>query len=313
MEGSQVPTDGDTYVLRRRRAPGPFSVIRHKLITYWVLARFPWRFYFAFMGVLYMMVFGRAVYNAPLYNIPLLIAAFSIIALTSAGGCAINDYFDREADAISKPHRPIPAGNISPAGALECAAVTFVIGAALALYINFLAFVIVVFEILFLVTYPSVLKRLSGLLANFFMGVASGLIAVFGEALFLGHVSDLSLAFVPMAIAGGMQSNTFKDIVTVEGDVKARYTTVAATRGVRDAVAIVVAASLLGIIFGYIPYVLGIVGIAYAIVITVAAFGWLYVVQSLIRKPTVENVRSLMWAAAFMALVPVALLAGAFL
>ena len=184
MDDSRAHTHEDARALRRRRAPGdgPVSVIRHKLITYWLLARFPWRFYFALMGVLYVMVFGRAVYNAPLYNIPILIAAFAIIALTSAGGCAINDYFDREADAISKPHRPIPAGNISPAGALEYAAVTFGVGAALAIYINLLAFIIVVFEILFLVTYPSVLKRLSGLLANFLMGLASGLIAVFGEA-----------------------------------------------------------------------------------------------------------------------------------
>ncbi|HYC20005.1 MAG TPA: UbiA family prenyltransferase, partial [Candidatus Bathyarchaeia archaeon] len=306
--------DDDILAFRRRRTQDdPFSVIRQKLIAFWVLARFPWRFQFALLGVLYMMVFGRVVYNAPLYNVPLLIAAFVIICLINAGGCAINDYFDRHADAISKPERPIPAGNVSAAGALEYAAVTFVIGAAVALYLNLLAFVIVVFEILFLVMYPSVFKRLSGLGANFLMGLAAGFIAVFGEALLLGHISYLSLSFVPMIIAGGMSANAFKDIVTVEGDKKNGYTTVAVKRGVRAAVAVVVAVSVLALFFNYIPYVLGVVGIAYAIVVTISAFARLYEIQSLIRKPTVANVRSLMWTMSFFAFVPIALLAGAFL
>jgi 4-hydroxybenzoate polyprenyltransferase len=235
MDESRVYTDEDAYALKRRRLPAddPFSEMRQKLIAFWVLARFPWRFQFALLGVLYMMVFGRVVYNAPLCSIPLLIAAFFIVSLINAGGCAINDYFDLHADAISKPERPIPAGNISAAGALEYTAVTFVIGAALALYINLLAFVIVLFEILFFVAYPSVLKRASGLWANFLMGLATGLIAVFGEALLLGHISYLSLAFVPMAIAGGKQANAFKDTVTMKGDKRNGYATVAVKRGVR--------------------------------------------------------------------------------
>ena len=56
-----------------------------------------------------------------------------------------------------------------------------------------------------------------------------------------------------MAIAGGMQANAFMDIVTVEGDAKAGYTTVAVTRGVSAAVAVVVTVSVIGIFFNYIP------------------------------------------------------------
>lgn len=89
-----------------------------------------------------MMVSG-APYNAPLYNVSLLVAAFVVVALINAGGCAINDYFDREADALSKPERPILAGCIPRRGVLEYTAVMFGIGAVLALYLNLLAFVIV--------------------------------------------------------------------------------------------------------------------------------------------------------------------------
>lgn len=312
MSESHTPTTDGAYA-SRRIAPSPLSGMWHKLVTYWVLARFPFRLYFGALGALFVMVFGRAVYGAPLYNIPAILSAFVIISFINAGGCAINDYFDREADAISKPHRPIPAGDISPKGVLAYTAATFFIGTSLALYINFLAFVIVAAEILFLVAYPSVVKRLSGLLANFLMGLAIGLIAVFSQALLLGQISYLSLAFVPIFLAGGMQCGAFIDIVTTAGDAKVGYTTVAVTRGVRAAIAVVVATSLLGVIFAYIPYLLGIVGTAYAIVVTAAVFPRLYLSQSLIRKPTVENVKSLMWAAALMASDPLALLAGAFL
>jgi 4-hydroxybenzoate polyprenyltransferase len=168
-------------------------------------------------------------------------------------------------------------------------------------------------EILFLVTYPSVLKRLSGLLANFLTGLALRFIAVFCELLLLGHISCLSLAFVPMAIAGGMQANAFIHIATLEGDAKAGYTTVAVTHGVSAAVAVVVTISVIGIFFNYLPYVLEIVGVAFATVVTIEALGRLYVVQSLIRKPTVANVRSLMWTAAFIACGPMGLLTGAYL
>ncbi|MGZ4903157.1 MAG: UbiA prenyltransferase family protein, partial [Halobacteriota archaeon] len=273
----------------------------------------PFRFYFGALGALFVMVFGRVVYNAPLYNIPVILSAFVIISLINASGCTVNDYFDREADAISKPYRPIPAGDISSEGALQYAAVTFIVGTALALYISRLAFVIVLGEMLFLTMYPSIFKRLSGLVAGFLMGLALGFIPIFSEALLLGQISYLSLAFVPMTLVGGVQANVFTDIVTTRGDAKVGYTTVAVTRGIRTAIAVVVATSVWGIFLIYLPYVLGIVGFPYAVVITASAFGRFYIIQSLLRKPTVENVKCLKWTASFMASEPIALLAGAFL
>jgi hypothetical protein len=83
--------------------------------------------------------------------------------------------------------------------------------------------------------------------------------------------------------------------------------------GAKAAIAVVMAVSVLGIFLNYVRYVLGIVGIAFAIVVTVSAFARLYVVQSLIRKPTIANVRGLMWTVSFFAFVSIALLAGALL
>jgi len=267
------------------------------------------------MGVLFVMVFGRAVYNAPLYNVPLLIAAFVIISLLNAGGCAINDYFDREADAISKPNRPIPAGTISPAGALEYTAVTFVIAAALALYTNLLAFAIVVFVIILLVLYSPVFKRASGFLSNALIAFAVSLTAVFGEALVLGQISYLSLSFVPVLLAGSIGYNALHDITTVEGDIKAGYTTLAATRGTHAAIIAATFILILPVIFEYIPFILRIVGVAYAIVVTVSFVPIVIIVQSLLRRPGLANVskQDKMLSEVIWIFLPISLLAGAFL
>jgi geranylgeranylglycerol-phosphate geranylgeranyltransferase len=42
----------------------------------------------------------------------ILLIFFSMSMITSAG-FAVNDYFDRESDAVIKPKRPIPAGALS--------------------------------------------------------------------------------------------------------------------------------------------------------------------------------------------------------
>jgi geranylgeranylglycerol-phosphate geranylgeranyltransferase len=314
MSESQV-IDEEVYILRRPRTPEDlFSTLREKLITYWVLARFPWRFQFALMGVLFTMVFGRAVYDAPLYSIPILITAFVIISLMNAGGCAINDYFDGAADAISKPYRPIPAGNISPRGVLEYTAVTFVLAAALAAYINLLAFAIVVFTIIWLILYSAIFKRAAGFFSNACISFAVSLTAVFGEALLVRQISYLSLSFVPMVVAGGMAYNTLKDIQTAEGDAKVGYTTLAVTRGTHAALGAFALIMILSSVFFYIPFILGIVGIAFAIVVTIRFALSVIVIQTMLRKPDpLANTKKVeAEQGVIFALVPIALLAGAF-
>ncbi|CAD5924268.1 protein of unknown function [Streptomyces sp. KY70] len=47
-------------------------------------------------------------------------------------GMALNDWADREEDAVDRPHRPIPSGRISPPAALGAAGVLTAAGLALA-------------------------------------------------------------------------------------------------------------------------------------------------------------------------------------
>ncbi|MEU3382276.1 SCO3242 family prenyltransferase [Streptomyces caelestis] len=73
---------------------------------------------------------GTAAAGAP-PNARTLLAIGSSLCLYEAG-MALNDWADREVDAVERPHRPLPSGRIRPAAALTAACVLTGAGLALA-------------------------------------------------------------------------------------------------------------------------------------------------------------------------------------
>ncbi|MCK4952787.1 UbiA family prenyltransferase [Candidatus Bathyarchaeota archaeon] len=68
-------------------------------------------------GLLILLVLSGGFYGGylrPGIDVPLFIAVLAAAALTGNGIYALNAYYDREADAINKPNRPIPSGRITP-------------------------------------------------------------------------------------------------------------------------------------------------------------------------------------------------------
>ena len=62
--------------------------------------------------------------------------------MLTAASMAINDYYDREIDAINEPNRPIPSGLIKPKQALAFALVLTIIGFIASFLTNELCLVI---------------------------------------------------------------------------------------------------------------------------------------------------------------------------
>src|SRR3989337_4051308 len=91
----------------------------------------------------------------------ILLVFFSMAFITYAG-FAINDYFDRESDAIIKPKRPIPSGALSLKQVVAISAFLFAVGLIFAFLINWLSFVILVIDSVLLVIYSAFINRKSG-------------------------------------------------------------------------------------------------------------------------------------------------------
>ena len=110
-----------------------------------------------------------------------LLIFFSMAFITSAG-FAINDYFDRESDAVIKPKRPIPSGALSLKQVVAVSGVLFAVGLIMAAYINWLSFAIIAADSALLLIYSTLVKRKSGFVANVLVGILTGTAFMYGQA-----------------------------------------------------------------------------------------------------------------------------------
>ena len=148
---------------------------------------------------------------------------FSMAFITSAG-FAINDYFDRESDAVIKPKRPIPSGALSLKQVVAVSGVLFAVGLIMSYFINWLSFAIIAADSLLLLLYSYLVKRKSGFAANVLVGILTGTAFMYGEATVLNNVSLISLSLYPIAF-GTIGGNVLRDILSMEGDSKVGYPT----------------------------------------------------------------------------------------
>jgi geranylgeranylglycerol-phosphate geranylgeranyltransferase len=148
---------------------------------------------------------------------------FSMAFITSAG-FAINDYFDRESDAVIKPKRPIPSGALTLKQVVAVSGVLFAAGLIMSYFINPLSFAIIAADSLLLLLYSYLVKRKSGFAANVLVGILTGTAFMYGEATVLNNVSLISLSLYPIAF-GTIGGNVLRDILSIEGDSKVGYPT----------------------------------------------------------------------------------------
>jgi geranylgeranylglycerol-phosphate geranylgeranyltransferase len=150
---------------------------------------------------------------------------FSMACITSAG-FAVNDYFDKESDAVIKPKRPIPSGALSLKQVIVVSTVLFSLGLVLALFINWLSFAILLADSALLMAYSALVKKKSGFVANVLVGVLTGTAFLYGEATISipPSLSLVSLSLYPIAF-GTIGGNVLRDILSLEGDSKVGYPT----------------------------------------------------------------------------------------
>ena len=128
----------------------------------------------------------------------ILLIFFSMAFITSAG-FAINDYFDRESDAVIKPKRPIPSGALSLKQVVAISGVLFALGLVMAALINWLSFAIIAVDSLLLLVYSYMVKRKSGFVANILVGILTGTAFMYGQATITNPaiVNLVSLSLIP--------------------------------------------------------------------------------------------------------------------
>ncbi len=224
------------------------------------------------------------------FKIPLIF--FSMAFITSAG-FAINDYFDRESDAVIKPKRPIPSGALSLKQVVAVSALLFALGLTMAYFINWLSFVIIAIDSILLLIYSFAVKRQSGFIANVLVGILTGTAFMYGEATITtpAVVSLISLGLYPIAF-GTIGGNVLRDVLSVEGDSKVGYPTLPQKIGSFNSAKVAALFFALTGVFAPLPFVLGFFSVFYLPLILLWSAVLIYSsVRLVVSGSSVANVR----------------------
>jgi len=228
---------------------------------------------------------GASILGSP---IKLLLSFVTGFCMTGAA-MAVNDYYDREIDAVNEPGRPIPSGRVTPGEAVALTAALSAVGLGASYMISWSTALVAASSWVVMMLYSAWGKR-TGFPGNLMVSACISLPFIYG-GLLTGSVSP-SLYFSLMAFLSNTGREVTKGIVDVEGDRGAGVETIAVSRGSRSAslVAAVfyVAASAVSII----PYGLRLVSVWYLPFVAVTDAGLIYSAYSLTIKPTRENSRT---------------------
>jgi geranylgeranylglycerol-phosphate geranylgeranyltransferase len=184
--------------------------------------------------------------------VPAVFLLFAIVALITAAGNVINDYFDVAIDAINRPERPIPSDLVSRAGARAYATTLFFAGILISLFTPPLCIAIAVVNSLLLVAYAARLKSLP-FVGNAAVSYLTASIFLFGGALAgrdgLFHMLPVA-ATTFLAI---LARELLKDAEDVKGDRAGDADTLPIRIGIRPTAGLACASALLAAAASIVP------------------------------------------------------------
>lgn len=190
---------------------------------------------------------------------------FSAVFLITGAGNAVNDYYDREIDAVNRPSRPLPSGRISPRSALTYSLLLFVAGCIMAGALNQICLAVAALNSTLLFLYARNLKAMP-LAGNLCVAYLTGSTFLFGGAAFGLEGMEANLVPAGLSFLATMSREIAKDIEDMEGDRQGGAKTLPILAGDRISAALAAVFAMAGIALSFLPPF----GIAYLMIVTVA-------------------------------------------
>jgi len=200
---------------------------------------------------------------------------FTGFALTAAS-MVINDYCDREIDAINEPTRPIPSSLVQPKEALILASVLTTMGLIAAVFTNTantFCFFTAIVSWMTSVCYATVGKR-RGLLGNFLVSACVAVPFIYGSLAATSTVKSNVLVFVCIVFFANTGREVTKGIVDIEGDKLRNIETVAARYGARNAAFTSVFFYSVAVLLSPLPLLLNLVSIWFVPLVIITDVGF---------------------------------------
>lgn len=223
---------------------------------------------------------------------PSLVLGFFTGFTLTGGSMAINDYYDREIDAINEPRRPIPSGDVTPQKALAISVSLSTVGLFTAWKTNLICLALAFFSWLIMFIYSTAGKR-TGLLGNLLVSTCIAIPFVYGGAAVENRLSVLTLLFAIIAFLSNTGREVTKGIVDIEGDVSQGIRTIAVSRGSLMAGRVSAVFYISAATLSLLPLVLGLVSSFYIPFITLTDLGIVHSSYSLVQNTGRENSRKI--------------------
>ncbi len=245
-------------------------------------------------------------------DLPLRLLLGFVTAYTLTGASmAINDYYDREIDAINEPDHPIPSGLVSPMESLIIAALLTVIGLSAAALTNPPCLAVATLAWIIMITYNTRGKR-TGLPGNLLVSACVSIPFIYGGLLVGGRVGATNLIFACLAFLSNTGREVNKGIVDIPGDRSRDIRTVAVSHGGKTAAYVASTFYLTAVGLSLLPPIFNFVSFWYIPIVAITDVGFIISSILLIRRPTRKNAKriknlALLWMAVGM----VAFIAGA--
>ena len=222
---------------------------------------------------------------------PNLVYGFVAGFMLTAASMTINDYYDRQIDAVNEPKRPIPSGLIKPKNALVFAAILTILGFAAAYVTNPYCLVTAIVAWMAFATYTTFGKR-SGLPGNFLVSICVAIPFIYGMAI-VAEVRLNVLLFASMAFLSNTGREITKGIVDVKGDMTENVKTMAVRYGEKSAAIAAASFYLLAVLLSPIPWLLGLESFWYIPLVLITVIGLTASSLMLLRDYSRENARKI--------------------
>jgi geranylgeranylglycerol-phosphate geranylgeranyltransferase len=204
--------------------------------------------------------------------------------LLLAASMILNDYFDREIDAINEPDRPLPSGKVGSTEALSFALVLGALGLLAAQNTGIATLLIAIFSLLIMISYNARIKK-TGLLGNVFVSLNVAIPFIYG-GFAVGKTNWALAIFALLAFLSSVGREIVKGISDVPGDMSRGVKSVAATKGTATAAKYGAAFFLSAVGLSGLPLLLGLVTLYYVPLVAICDIGFLLTTYSTLSNPT---------------------------
>jgi geranylgeranylglycerol-phosphate geranylgeranyltransferase len=204
-----------------------------------------------------------------------------------AASMVLNDYFDREIDAINQPKRPIPIGAVKTSEAISFAIILACVGMLFAAYTGVWTLIIAIASVILTITYNTKIKKL-GLLGNAIVSTNVAIPFIYG-GFAIGSLTWSLGIFALLAFLSNMGREVVKGIVDVSGDTAKGVKSVAATKGDAHAARLGGSLFLAAVALSGLPIVLRLVSYYYIPLVAISDIGFILTAYSIITNSSPRN------------------------